>query len=491
MLAAGTMFYRNWSKEGPTIYVQFASAPGIKPQKTQLYYRGVEAGTVTGIQLGRNLDNVLVKVRLLKHAEELARQGTLFWIDQPVFNLAKPSGIESLIEGNSLQARKGSGPQAYFFIGSDEVPVAPLEGEPLFVRLFSESIPFVEPGAEVTYRGLPIGLVRSKGLDESGNPYVELGFAKRYADLVRSNARFWSQPPWSFRVGAGIFRLDVPSLKNLFLGGIAMDYFGSERGEPVRSSDTFRLHPGEQSAMAVSEPITLEFKNGQGLTEGMTQLRYLGLPVGIVEKASPQGGRVMVSVRFREGYDFLRRKGAMFTIVRPQVEIPKISGLETLVSGVYIECLPGTGAESSRFSGTSQEEAELIDYEQGGFEVRLTSSSTKISAGTPVLCRGVRVGKITRKQLDPSGTGVVLTASILPKYAGFLRSNSHFWNISGVKISGGLINLNVQSSTLEGKGLGGVEFSTPSGQQAGDPVKENHTFQLFDSPRREWLLWAP
>lgn len=124
-IAAGTMFYRNWVKEGPMIYVQFASAPGIKPQKTQLYYRGVEAGTVTGIQLGKNLDTVLVKVRLLRHAEELAREGTLFWIDQPVFNLAKPSGIESLIEGNSIQARKGSGNPAYFFVGSDEVPLAP------------------------------------------------------------------------------------------------------------------------------------------------------------------------------------------------------------------------------------------------------------------------------------------------------------------------------------------------------------------------------
>ena len=172
--AAATMFYRNWSNEGPTIYVQFASAPGIKPEKTLLYYRGVEAGTVMGIELGKNLDTVLVKVRLRKYAEDLARGGTLFWIDQPVFNLAKPSGIESLIEGNSLQARKGSGPPSYFFVGSDEVPLAPLEGEPLMIRLTSSSIPSVETGAEITYRGLPVGLVRKKGLVENGAPYLEI-----------------------------------------------------------------------------------------------------------------------------------------------------------------------------------------------------------------------------------------------------------------------------------------------------------------------------
>lgn len=490
-LAAGVMFYKNWSEKGPTIYVQFASAPGIKPQKTLLYYRGVEAGTVTGIQLGKNLDNVLVRVSLHKHAAELASQGALFWIDQPVFNLAKPSGIQSLIDGNSLQARKGCGPPSYFFIGSDEVPVAPLEGEPLFVRLYAETIPFVETGSDVTYRGIPIGMVRSKGFDTQGRAYVEVGFAKRFTGLVCANARFWTQPPLSLRVGAGVFQLDFPSIKNFFLGGISLDYFGNERGAPVTSGGEFHLNSCEASAAAVSEPFSIEFKDGQGLTPGLTQLRYLGLPVGLVEKAEPVNGKVIVTARFRSGYEFLRRKGSVFSIVHPEVEIPKVKGLETLVSGVYIDCIQGSGGVVDRFSGSTQDEADLIDNERDGFKVELATSSTKVSTGTPLLYRGVRVGMITSKNLEKSGAGVILTASIKPSYAKLLRSNSHFWNISGVKISGGLINLNVQSAALESKGLGGVEFSTPTGDAAGDPVKERHRYELFDSPRKEWLLWSP
>ena len=489
-IAAGTMFYRNWIKEGPMIYVQFASAPGIKPEKTQLYYRGVEAGTVTGIQLGKNLDTVLVKVRLLRHAEELAREGTLFWIDQPVFNLAKPSGIESLIEGNSIQARKGSGPPAYFFVGSDEVPLAPLEADPLLIKLTAPVIPAVETGAEVTYRGLPVGLVRKKGLDDNGMPYLEIGFNSRYANLVKNTSRFWVVPPLSAKLGAGILQLDISSLKSLLLGGIAFDNFGDIGIEAV-SHDRIPLYTDEIMARCISDPITLEFRNGQGLVAGLTQMRYLGLPVGIVEKVDPSEGKVLVTARLLPGYEMLRRKGSVFSIMRPILEFQKVSGLETLVSGIYIDCIPGEkGSMTSRFNGISQEEAALIDYQDDGFDVILTASSSKIGVGTPVIYRGVPIGKITRKDLAPGGSGVRLTASVKHRHASLLRENSHFWNAGGVKISGGLISLNVQSSVLESKGLGGVEFSTPAGDGAGAQVKEGHVYDLYDSPKKEWLQWA-
>ena len=188
----------------------------------------------------------------------------------------------------------------------------------------------------------------------------------------------------------------------------------------------------------------------------------------------------------------LRRRGSVFAIVRPQLDFPKISGLETVISGIYIDCVPSPGGELvNRFRGTGMEDADLIDYEQGGFEVRLNSSATKVSAGTPVIYRGVRVGKITRKTLMNGGAGVQLTASIRSEYASLLRENTRFWNTGGVKISGGLINLNVQSSAFEGKGLGGVEFSTPSGDAAGNPVKEGFQYDLYNTPKKEWLNWVP
>lgn len=490
--AASVMFYKNWRDDGPTVYVEFDSAPGMKPEKTLLFYRGVVAGRVTGVQLDKNLDKALVKVRLKKYAEDLAREGTVFWIDQPVFNLAKPSGIQSLIEGNSLQAKKGGGQAAYYFVGSNEVPLDPLEGDPLTIRLVAQGNPFVERGSEVCYRGITVGVVRKKGFTEKGEPYLDVSVTKRYAPLIRSNARFWNLPPWTLKMGSGIFELDVDSLKNFLLGGIALDYFGPEQGNPVSEGHEFALFSNKESAQAVSDPIVLEFKNGQGIREGMTQLRYLGVPVGLVEKVVPSGSKVLITARLRSGYESLRRRGSVFSIVKPQLELQKVSGLETIVSGIYIDCIPGPGGSvADRFSGTSQEDLDLIEYEQGGFEVTLRSSSTKISAGTPVLFRGVRVGKITRKELAKGGSGVNLTASVKHEYASLLRENTRFWNAGGVKISGGLIQLNVQASALESRALGGVEFATPEASAAGEPVKQGHVYDLYDAPKRDWLQWLP
>jgi paraquat-inducible protein B len=490
MTAVGVMYYKQWRNEGPEIYVEFASAPGMKSGKTLLYYRGVEAGVVSDVKLSKDLSKAVLRVRLHSHAADLAREGTLFWIDQPVFNLTKPSGIQSLVEGNSLQAKKGSGNVSYYFLGCNEIPIDPLEDDMLFVRLTSPSIPLVEPGGEVFFRGLSVGSVRNRGIDDSGNPYLEIGFPKRYASLVRSNARFWELIPWSMKIGSGVFELDVSSLKTFLIGGIAFDYYGP-RGEEIPSGKTFQVATSEELAKAVSEPVTLEFKNGQGIQEGMTQLRYLGQPVGIVESVKAAENKVIVTARFRTGYDFLRARGAVFSIVRPRFELQKVSGLETIVSGIYIDCIPGSGGGlAAKFRGTSQEDADLLGESRGNFEVRLTSSSSKISPGTPVLYRGLKVGIITRKGLSKDGTGVVLTAAIDNQYADLLHENTRFWNISGVKISGGLINLNVQATAFESKGLGGVEFATPAGEAGGESVDKGHVYELFETPKKEWLQWA-
>lgn len=489
--AASYMFFNNWASEGPRIDIEFGTAPGMRAGKTPLYYRGVVAGIVTGVDLGQHLEKAIVHVQLKKYAEELARQGTLFWIDQPVFTLTQASGIQSLIDGNSLQAQMGSGKPASYFVGSDQIPLAPLSDSSFTVRLHAPVIPPVESGCEISFRGLPVGLVRQKGLGTNQVPYMDISIDKQFSDLVRSNARFWIVPPWSVKMGAGTLKLDVPSLKSFVLGGIAFDYFG-DQGSAVTNGTEFNLAANEAAARAISEPFTLEFKNAQGLLAGESQLRYMGIPVGLVDKVTPSNGKVVVSARLHQGYDFLRRKGSTFSIIRPSIELQKVSGLETLVSGIYIDCIPGTGgAVADRFRGTAQEDADLIEYEEGGFDVVLQSTSTKIMPGTAILYRGVRVGKIISKELVADGQKVNLKAAIRKQYAPLLRENTRFWNAGGVKISGGLISLNVQASAFESRALGGVEFSTPEGPAMGAPVKTGHLYELYEAPKKDWLNWSP
>jgi paraquat-inducible protein B len=448
------------------------------------------AGEVDRVELNSKLEKVEVRVRLKKFAEGIARQGSTFWIDQPVLSLSGASGIDSLINGNSIQASMGTGPYSTSFIGSESAPVVSPNKVHDLIRLRGAIAPFLDAGTPVYFRGVPVGVVKSKGLDSNNEPYLDVLIDDQYDDLLRVNARFWVTNPTDVKIGSGVIKINFSGLKTLLFGAINFDFFG-EKGDRIVDSAEFLLYGNASAAKATSAPITLEFNNGQGLLPGETQLRYMGVPVGVVEKVTAAEGKVIVVARLQPGYEMLRRKGSLFSILRPNISLQKVTGLETLVSGIYIDCIPGAkGTIASKFNGVSQDEAELIDYQEEKFDVILTASSSKIGVGTPVLYRGVPIGKITRKDLAPGGSGVRLTASVKQRHASLLHENSHFWNAGGVRISGGLISLNVQSSVLESKGLGGVEFSTPSGDAAGAQVKEGHLYDLYASPKKEWLQWA-
>jgi len=489
--AAGYMFANEWLSRGPAIDIEFPNAPGIRAGKTSLIYRGVVAGEVDRVELDPKLEKVEVRVRLKKFAEGIARQGSTFWIDQPVLSLSGASGIDSLINGNSIQASMGTGPYSTSFIGSESAPVVSPNKVHDLIRLRGAIAPFLDAGTPVYFRGVPVGVVKSKGLDSNNEPYLDVLIDDQYDDLLRVNARFWVTNPTDVKIGSGVIKINFSGLKTLLFGAINFDFFG-EKGDRIVDSAEFLLYGNASAAKATSAPITLEFNNGQGLLPGETQLRYMGVPVGVVEKVTAAEGKVIVLARLQPGYEMLRRKGSLFSILRPNISLQKVTGLETLVSGIYIDCIPGSGGGVvEKFRGSNQTEADLLEDAVGSFEVKLISPSTKIIAGTSILYRGLKVGVITRKALSKDGSSVVLTTSIRNEYASLLRENTRFWNISGVRISGGLINLNVQAGAFESRGLGGVEFATPTGTAGGEAVKPGHTYDLYDSPKKEWLLWTP
>jgi len=492
-IAAGWMFYSNWKTEGPEIDIEFTSAPGIHAGKTALIYRGIETGTVSKIRLDPSLNKVVVTVRLKAFAANLAKAGSTFWIEQPVISLSQASGIQSLIDGNSIQAVLGDGPSTNHFVGSDKIPIEQ-EGKSHFkIRITNARIPLLERGSPVYFRGMQVGVVSEKNLLDNKETSLTVLVDQEYVQLLRSNARFWFIPPTSIKLGSGIFKIDFGGLKSALFGSIAFDFFGPQ-GVMVPTGTAFPLCASEEDARANSEPLKLAFTNGQGLQAGETQIRYLGIPVGIIEKVEPSQGKVIVTARLQSGYEFLRRKGSLFSVIRPSLELQKITGLETFISGIYIDCIPdpnGVGLPSNRFQGTSQEETDLIQTLDNGFAVTLQSPSTKIGPGANVIYRGVVVGKVIKKSLSKDGRNVNLVAMIESSYAKLLRENTRFWNTGGVKISGGLISLRIQAPALESQALEGIQFATPEGPEMGGKVKPGHVYQLNDSPKKEWFQWAP
>lgn len=460
LLGAGWFFWAEWKSNGPIIEVEFHEAPGIQANKTLLFYRGVAAGKVIDVRLDDHLSKAIVKIRLKAFASLLAQAGTLYWIDQPVISLAQTSGLTSIIQGNSIQARLGDGPRTNHFVGMEKMPLHPLEPPGLVLKLVASEIPFLEEGSPIIYRGTTIGGVMRKGLDEQGQAFVVAAIQKQYVHLIHSNSRFWNVPATSFNIGPngiqfellnlkgmflgavaidtfevpgerpksgveytlyanesearsenegvsvvlnakeiptiyvdapvlyrgvivgkvlkkefnsrneplltllikkefrstlrqnttfwrvpatsiqagpGVIKVDVSSLQALLQGGIAFDVLGSE-GPIASEGSLFHLFPNEQLAHLSPEPLHMTFDEGQGLLAGQTQLRYLGIPVGLVEEVKVLNHKVEVTAYLTPGHDFLRKPDTTYNIIRSKLGLDGISGLETLVSGVYIDC---------------------------------------------------------------------------------------------------------------------------------------------------------
>ncbi|MBU3666478.1 MAG: MCE family protein [Chthoniobacterales bacterium] len=490
LAAAGWMFATHVMSRGPEIEISFIDAPGIEAGKTALIYRGVVAGKVVKVDLNRTLTEALVTVRLEKFAAGLAVEGSDFWIERPVLSLQGASGLTSLIQGNSIRARMGTGKHRHQFRGLESSPVLSMDDTALHVRLQCEETQPLDRGAPVTFRGVRVGRVCEQSLSEQGKPYIDLEIQNTKAPLLKTSSRFWVVPATSVTLGPGGIKLDFSGLDTLIQGGVAFDDFGVP-GAPLADDSTAPLLESEALARACGTPFVVTFEGGRGIKAGQTRITYLGLPVGMVTAARPVEGRVEVTAQLDRAYDHLRRTGSEFTLIEPVVSMQGIRGLETLITGVAIDFLPGGGSSmATRFSGTvpSQPQQEFMEESEAGRKFRLLSSGTTIGVGAAVIYRGTQVGTVLEKKLSGDGKSVELRIGVQEQHARLVRENTVFWEERGLRGSVGFVNIRIQTATpLPLTGTGAITFATPDA--AGPVAPSNKSFVLYDKPRREWSKW--
>jgi paraquat-inducible protein B len=114
----------------------------------------------------------------------------------------------------------------------------------------------------------------------------------------------------------------------------------------------------------VGPTITITFQVADGVEAGTTKIRHNSVDIGMVKAISLTHGltRVVVTARMsRQISDYLTQ-GARFWIVRPRLTPGGISGLETIVSGAYIEMDPprAKGTAARHFTGDCEESGGLI-----------------------------------------------------------------------------------------------------------------------------------
>lgn len=228
--------------------------------------------------------------------------------------------------------------------------------------------------------------------------------------------------------------------------------------------------------------VTITFATAEGLEAGKTRLRYLDVEVGIVERVTigPDLRHIVVTARMApETSDYLREQ-TRFWIVKPRVGVGGVSGLGTLLSGAYIGVEPGAGEAARAFTGL--EEPPRISSTVPGRQYLLRAERLgSLSPGAPVYYHGLEVGQVLGYELMEDARGIDISIFVEEAYADLVRTNSRFWNASGIELStrGGGVALEVAS--VQSLLVGGIEFDTPPSSAATEVAAADTRFSLFDS----------
>jgi paraquat-inducible protein B len=237
--------------------------------------------------------------------------------------------------------------------------------------------------------------------------------------------------------------------------------------------------------------ITIRFKDGSGLKAGRTPLQYNGVQIGEVKsvKLSEDLREVVVEARLLRQAASIAREGSEFWIARLGSELQDISNLGTVITGAYIQVLPGHGKPRLDFIGLEDAQAAL---EPRGLEIVLRASRLgSLKPGSPVYYRGIEVGAVRVGQLSADATAAEIRVVIRPRYAKLVRSGSKFWNASGADVKAGLFSgLEINVESLKSLVTGGIAFATPSDPQSRQ-ARSGAVFTLYDQPVKDWLEWAP
>lgn len=226
--------------------------------------------------------------------------------------------------------------------------------------------------------------------------------------------------------------------------------------------------------------IIVEFENGSGIAAGETELKYRNITVGRVEKVgfTEDLERVTATIRVDKDVAAYIDSSAVFWIVQPEVTAQGITGLSTVLSGVYIEGSWDTqvGQPANRFQGASV--APLIRPGQEGLEIAFRSTATgQLTDNAPILYKGIEVGRVGYAKIAPRGNYAIVEALIFEEHRGLVNGSTRFWDTSGFSVNIGPAGAEIDFSSLATLVGGGITFDTfVSG---GDRVSDGTVFEIF------------
>ena len=228
--------------------------------------------------------------------------------------------------------------------------------------------------------------------------------------------------------------------------------------------------------------IKILFPQNEGLIAGQSVVKFRNVPVGKVTyiHADDETDGVVVTVRMnaKRSKSYLTEK-AKFWIVKPEVGVSGVSGLDTLLSGTYINVYSELGGkkEMDTFIGLTH---PYRDTMKGEYFRLISNNAENVSVGMPVYYKNIKVGQVEYLYLSLDDKNIEIVIFIDKVYVDYVHHGSKFWikNMINVDFSKG--NIDVHVAPLNFMLQGGIVFSS-HGRKKSHTLLDNHVFPLYES----------
>lgn len=460
-------------------------------RNTQVTHRGMAVGSVKKISLEK--EKVRFDIIIKPEFTSLVRSQSRFFIDGGIQADISADGInvsvppaEQLISSSIAFTSEGTGRMRSHYPLFESRALAKLassqQSGSTRVQLFADTLPSVSEGSPVLYRNLPVGKVSGYALTRDGVT-IKLSIQNKYRHLVTADSVFWDQSGVEIEAGLSGVNIKASPITSLLKGGIAFD---NMNGIPNRVGKQFKLFGSLKSAKEFGTLISLTAEHAKGISVG-TDIKYQGVTVGKVLSLIPdfKTGLVQIDARlFPRFADALTKDKTHFWLVTPKVDLTGVKNLDSILSS-YIEVEPGEGNYRQTFALSEQAKARF-----DGLTVILESvTRASIRSGTPLLFRDMQVGQVSKVTLGELADRVMIEAHIEPDFRHLVRSDTVFWNTSGLDVSVGLTGASIQAGTVDSLIRGGIALATPEGQPLSAPAQTGTHFLLHEKANPEWKQW--
>ncbi|WP_394205806.1 MlaD family protein [Shewanella waksmanii] len=476
--------------------------PNIKAG-AQVRYKQLPIGKVTQVAFGDDFTAVEYQIDIDAIYASLLKKNSYF-LPESVFAIdASLDGVSvttrdldtfthgaiSLVpsKSNSLMI---SGEQAMLYASAEEASEAMSRASQHTLVLNSADAAQLSPNAPVYYKKMQIGQVNQINWhQDTDNFKIHIGIDNTFLPLIKDNTVFWRNSALSINAGLTGVDIEVAPIEGALKGSITLGLLADDQ-----QANSDHLYENEKLARTQAVAIKLHFPAATNLS-AKAAIRYQGHQIGEIDKVTLDSNLQSVTATGHLYGDYasqFTQEDTRYAVTEAKVSITGIEAPETLITGAYVKAQPGkgNGQKQFEFTGTQLAPTPLSPGDVSFTLTRGTLGSLKI--GTPIIYRGIHIGKVDGYQLNSAGNAIDFQVHIEQAFAHLVNQSSQFWDLSGIKVDFGLFSgAQVETGSLETILAGGIGVATENVTSNTNQLSAEQRFNIAPKVDPQWLTWSP